>query len=136
MMSKRYLSLKNPFFPLYLLFMLFLSASCEKQSLDFNSSFIDNTITNLVLVDSSTVEIATVYVDSFVSSNTNTILAGKYKDEQFGTVSSQSFLQMGLPSATYDIPNGAVFDSLEVILKLNKTFYGDTLSAYINRSII
>ncbi len=130
MMSKRYLYLKNLFSPLSLLFTVFLNASCEKQSLDFNSSFIDNTITNLVLVDSSTVEITTVYVDSFVSSNTNTILAGKYKDEQFGTVSSQSFLQLGLPSASYDIPNGAVFDSLEVILKLNKTFYGDTLSAY------
>lgn len=129
-MSKIYPYLNICFISFSLLFIMFSNASCEKQNIDFNSNFIDNTITNLVLVDSSTVEISTVYVDSFVSSNTNTILAGKYKDEQFGTVSSQSFLQLGVPSATYDIPNGSTFDSLEVILKLNKTFYGDTLSAY------
>ncbi len=105
--------------------------SCEKQNIDFGSSFIDNTITNLVLVDTSTVEVSTVYVDSFVSSNANAILAGKYRDEQFGKISSQSFLQLGLPSSTaYDIPNGSYFDSLEIILRPNKTYYGDTLSPY------
>lgn len=129
-MSKRYLYFKISFLSLSLFFIVFFNVSCEKQNIDFNSNFIDNTITNLVLVDSSTVEVSTVYVDSFVSSNTNTILAGRYKDIQFGTTSSQSFLQLGIPSATYDIPNGSVFDSLEVILKLNKTYYGDTLSPY------
>ena len=104
--------------------------SCEKKDISFGSSFIENNITNLVLVDSSTVEVSTVYVDSFVSSNTNTILAGKYKDERFGTIASQSFIQLGMPSGSYDIPNGSVFDSLEIILKLDKTYYGDTLSPY------
>jgi hypothetical protein len=72
-----------------------------------------------------------VYVDSFVTSSTHAILAGKYKDEKFGSVASQSFVQLGLPAnTTYDIPNGSVFDSLEVILKLDKSFYGDTLVPY------
>src|SRR5665647_1882996 len=113
-----------------LLFILFSICSCEKQNIDFGSNFIDNSITNLILVDTSTAEISTVYVDSFVSSNTNTILAGKYKDNQFGIVASQSFVQIGIPASTYDIPNGSVFDSLEVILKMNKSYYGDTLSPY------
>ena len=120
-------------FSLSLLFLLVLIAttSCEKQYINFGNNFIENSITNLVLVDSSTVEISTVYVDSFVTSNTNIIFAGRFKDEKFGDVKSQSFLQMGLPASTnYDMPNGATFDSLEVILRLNKQYYGDTLSTY------
>ncbi|MDN3657989.1 DUF4270 family protein [Ferruginibacter paludis] len=117
--------------PACLLFTGFIISSCEKQDITFGSGFIDNTITNLVLVDTVTVNVSTVYVDSFVTSGTKAILAGKYKDEKFGTIASQSFVQLGLPSnTTYDIPNGSVFDSLEVILKLNKSFYGDTLVPY------
>ena len=74
------------------LFVLFAITSCEKQYINFGSGFIDNSITNLILVDTSTVEISTIYVDSFVTANTNTILAGKFKDENFGTVNAQSFL--------------------------------------------
>lgn len=113
------------------LFALFAISSCQKQYINFGSGFIDNSITNLVLVDTSTVEISTVYVDSFVTANTNTILAGHYKDVNFGSINAQSFLQVGLPaSTTYDMPNGSVFDSLEIILKLNKTYYGDTTVPY------
>ncbi len=114
-----------------ILFVLFAISSCQKQYINFGSGFIDNSITNLILVDTSTVDISTVYVDSFVTANTNTILAGKYKDVNFGSITAQSFLQVGLPnSTTYDMPNGSVFDSLEIILKLNKNFYGDTSTPY------
>ncbi len=120
------------FFPsIFLLFTMFLISSCEKQDIAFGTGFIDNTITNLVLVDTATVNIASVYVDSFVTSSSQTIFAGKYKDEKFGTITSRSFLQLGIPAASsYDIPNGSVFDSVELILKLNKNFYGDTTVPY------
>lgn len=126
--KKRYI--KILFLSSLLTIVFFSINSCEKQSIDFGSGFIDNTITNLVLVDTSTVEISTIQVDSAISSNTNTILTGKYKDEQFGKITAQSFVQLGIPTATYTIPDGSVFDSVEVVLKLNKTFYGDTLSSY------
>jgi len=129
--KKRYRVFKLVPLSFTLLLVVFFTVACEKQYIDFGSNFIDNTITNLVLVDSLTVQVSTVYVDSFVTSNTNTIFAGRFKDNKFGTVSSQSFLQIGLPaSTTYDIPNGSSFDSLEIILKLNKSYYGDTLSSY------
>ncbi len=130
-MKKRFRYINTFSVSLALLFVLIATSSCEKQYINFGTNFIDNSITNLVLVDSSTVEVSTVYIDSFVTSNTNTIFAGRFKDEKFGVVQAQSFLQMGLPqSSTYDMPNGATFDSLEVILKLNKQYYGDTLSTY------
>ena len=129
--KKRPSFLKVLIFSFSLLFFLAAISSCEKQYINFGSGFIDNSVTNLIMLDSSTVEVSTVYVDSFATSNTHTIFAGKFKDQQFGAINAQSFLQLGLPaSTTYDIPNGSTFDSLEVILKLNKVFYGDTLSPY------
>ena len=103
-----------------------LFSSCEKAYIDFGGNFIDNSTSNIVLIDSATVDVSTLYVDSFVSSNYGTIIAGKYTDPLFGTIESRSFVQLGLPSATYSIPNGSVYDSLQLILKLNKNWYGDS----------
>ncbi|MEO5890750.1 MAG: DUF4270 family protein [Ferruginibacter sp.] len=107
----------------------FLLNSCKKVDVDLGTDFVDNSTTNLVLVDSTTVEISTIYVDSFVTSGTGSVLVGKYKDPAFGNIGSTSFVQLGVPTG-FTIPNGAIFDSLELILSLNKTFYGDTLSPY------
>lgn len=103
--------------------------SCSKVNVDLAGDFVDNSTTNLVLVDSATLEISTVYVDSFITSAGGSILVGGYKDAAFGNVNCNSFLQLGAPES-FSIPNGAVFDSLELILKLNKTFYGDTTAPY------
>ncbi len=103
--------------------------SCEKEYIDFGSGFIDNSTTNMVYIDTSTVELSTLYVDSVTTSGSGSILAGNYNDPQFGAITSKSFVEMGIPTS-YDIPYGCVFDSAELILKLNKTFYGDTLTPY------
>lgn len=104
-------------------------ASCEKDTINFNSPFVDNSTTNLILVDSSTLELSTIYVDSFATSNSGVLFAGNYTDPQFGKTSAESYMQVGLPAAV-TFPNGCVFDSIEVILKLNKTYYGDTTVPY------
>lgn len=103
-----------------------LLASCEKEYISFGSDFVDNNTTNIVYLDSATVALSTVYVDSFISSNTGSILAGRYADPQFGTTTSTSFVQLGAPG-TNSIPSGATFDSVQLILRLNRNFYGDTL---------
>jgi len=129
-MVKKSLSITKPVSWLCLVAVIcFLLNSCKKVEVDLGADFVDNSTTNLVLVDSSTVEISTVYVDSFVTSAAGSILVGSYKDPAFGTIASRSFIQLGMPAAT-SIPNGAVFDSLEVILTLNKTFYGDTSTPF------
>lgn len=107
----------------------YLLQSCAKTEIDLGSDFVDNSTTNIVMVDSATLEITTNYVDSFITSGTGAVLVGNYKDPGFGNTTAHSFIQLGVPSG-YSIPNGAVFDSLEVILTLNKTFYGDTLSPF------
>lgn len=120
------------FIPAFL-FLLILSvgmASCEKETISFNSNFVDNGTTNLILVDSSTVELSTIYVDSFATSGSGYLFAGNYNDPAFGKVKSESYLQVGLPFSTVTFPNGSVFDSIELILKPNKIYYGDTTIPY------
>ncbi|MBI3882907.1 MAG: DUF4270 family protein, partial [Sphingobacteriales bacterium] len=71
-----------------------------------------------------------VYVDSFLTSGTGTILVGSYLDPKFGAIAAKSFTQIGLPLTTVTIPDGSVYDSIEIILKLNKNYYGDTSQLY------
>lgn len=103
--------------------------SCQKETIDFSNPFVDNGTTNVVLVDSSTIEMSTVYVDSFATSGSGVLFAGNYTDPQFGKINAESYLQVGLPGAV-TFPNGSQFDSIEVILKLNKKYSGDTTQPY------
>lgn len=120
--------------PLILLILIIsaLISSCEKETIDFSSSFVDNNTTNINLVDTSTIKMSTVYVDSFATSDPKTLFAGNYSDPQFGKINAESYMQVGLPASlsTTPFPNGSVFDSIEVIFKLNKNYYGDTTVPY------
>jgi len=108
---------------------LFITVSCDKAYVDFGSNFVDNSATKLVYLDSSSVEISTMYVDSFATTANGTLLCGATDDPQFGKISASSYFSIGLPSST-TIPNGSVYDSLELILPLNGYSYGDTLSPF------
>ncbi|MCP9749702.1 DUF4270 family protein [Ferruginibacter sp. HRS2-29] len=103
--------------------------SCDKSYVGFGENFVDNSATKLVYLDSSTIEISTIYVDSFTTTANGTFLCGVTNDPQFGKVSASSYFSIGLPSST-TIATGSVYDSLELILPLNGTYYGDTLSPF------
>lgn len=104
-------------------------SSCQKEYITLGQNFVDNNTTQLILVDSSTVQMSTVYIDSFVTSGNGTLFAGHNNDPAFGKINTESYVRLGIPS-TVTIPDGSVFDSIEVILKPNKTFYGDTTIPY------
>src|SRR4051812_19157602 len=91
---------------LFLASICFVTASCKKAEADLASDFVDNSTTNIVLVDSATVQISTIYVDSFVTSATGCLLAGRYRDVQFGNILAESYIQLGTPPA-FTVPAGA-----------------------------
>jgi hypothetical protein len=127
---KRYLYLT-----LTIILSYFLSisiTSCEKATINIGSDFVTTTPTTLVYIDTLTTHIATVNVDSFVTSAPSALLIGNYVDPLFGAISCRSFLQIGLPvTGPTAIPAGAIYDSTEVVLKFNKAYYGDTTKPYI-----
>lgn len=122
-MKKQYLHNIKPTY-LLLISLLTVLAGCEKKSIAFGENLAES-YTNIIVIDTLAPLISTIRSDSFVTSNTGTVLLGNYKDEIFGSVNARSFFQFSIPSAT-EIPKDAIFDSLTLKLSLTKQYYGDT----------
>jgi hypothetical protein len=111
---------------------LFFLAGCEKQPDlgQFGSSNVaDNGSANIVAVDSSTVLLSTVYVDSVASSATGYLQVGTYNDAYMGQVTSQAYLQVRPPPTLPALdPERDFYDSIGMAILFRKSnpFYGDT----------
>jgi Domain of unknown function (DUF4270) len=110
---------------LFLLFSCIFFCSCEKTKVQFGQDFIDNSYSNIILVDTITAELSTVFNDSIPTSGSGVILAGNYSDNFFGSVTARSFFEVS-PPIIVNLPVTATFDSLELIMRPNKSYYGDT----------
>lgn len=86
----------------------------------------------VVLVDTVTVDMSTINIDSLLTSSQSRILVGNYSDPIFGKVRSNSYFQ--LSGTSYALKNSGsdtetanlVFDSISMILKYDNYYYGDT----------
>jgi len=110
---------------LYSTLLLLLLASCKKADITFGSQLLDNGHTQIIKTDTVTVEASTVYIDSFVTNNKSMGLVGVYRDPYFGLIKAKSFIEVA-PPAFQDTFQHSTFDSLEIVLALNKNYYGDT----------
>ncbi|HVM89771.1 MAG TPA: DUF4270 family protein [Puia sp.] len=100
-------------------------SACRKPSIAFGTSFVNNNNTSIIVVDTSTVLLSTVLEDSFPTAGTGTMLLGRYQDPELGMITSKTFLQIGTPGVK-SVSALAGFDSISLIMHINKTFYGDT----------
>jgi len=129
---------KHNFLRKELLFFLtcFLSAffffpGCQKQpALLFGSTYVDdNTGANIVLVDTATINVSTVFIDSTSTAGTGFLMVGSYNDAYLGTVSSRAFLQVTPPPSLPALdPRIDTYDSMGMVLffKPGNPYYGDT----------
>ena len=99
--------------------------ACKRTDIQFGDDFIDNDYTKIIKTDSFTVNVSTVYIDSFATSGSGTALAGVYKDKDFGLIRARTFMQLA-PPASADIYDNTSYDSTRLVVKLNRTWYGDT----------
>jgi hypothetical protein len=81
--------------------------------------------TKVSLIDTFSVSLSTVIFDRVVTSGEGCILIGNYHDDVYGTVTSNSYFQVGVPES-YDVQSGDIYDSLHLVLQYNKHFFGDT----------
>ena len=110
---------------------VFFLTSCQKQpNLRFGNSYTtDNNGSNVVVVDTSTVLVSTIFNDSTSTNGTGYLMAGTYQDPILGTVTSRAFFQVtppsGLPSLS---PVNNTYDSIGLVIffKKNNPWYGDT----------
>jgi hypothetical protein len=110
--------------------MLIFSA-CQKQpNLLFGSTYTDdNTSANIVLVDTASIRMATVFVDSSSTAATGNLQVGSYNDDWLGKISTRSYFQVAPPAGLPAIdPRIDTYDSIGMIMFFKKSgpFYGDT----------
>ncbi|HJU45492.1 MAG TPA: DUF4270 family protein [Chitinophagaceae bacterium] len=106
-------------------FFLFVMVACQKKSISFGEEFAES-FTNILQIDTLTAALSTYRLDSFSTSGTGVAIVGKFSDIAFGTTTTASYQQLGIPRAIPDISINAVYDSLTLILTPTKEYYGDT----------
>lgn len=99
---------------------------CTKPQIAFQNLGNGNNTPNVVTIDTFAVQVSTVFLDSFTTSGTKSQLLGRYIDPYFGTITSQTYTDIGTPSPLPTITNYSVYDSIQLIMRIDGTFYGDT----------
>jgi hypothetical protein len=98
--------------------------ACDKAGFAYDN-IVDNGATEYIVIDTSTMYMSTVYIDSIPTSDQSIALCGVNNDPVFGTVSASSYWQVKAFSGT-TIPGLAVYDSLILVMRPHKNIYGDS----------
>jgi len=101
--------------------------SCTKSEIQFGTDQADSYI-KVTSVDTINAVMSTYVMDSFSTTKPSSLLVGSYRDPALGLISTKPFLELTVPPAA-DITPDAVYDSITLILRPNKVFYGDTTQA-------
>jgi len=113
--------------PILTIFATIFFTNCEEDSAIFTlgEDYVESQ-TQLNLIDTFSVKLSTVLLDSVVTSNKDNILVGHYEDETFGKISSDSYIQMGIPTSyVADDLEEDTYDSLTLELSFNYNTLGD-----------
>lgn len=112
-------------------FLSFFS-SCEVDPFTIGNEWVNPNF-RMIVIDTVSVKLSTVMVDSISTRNQNVILAGRYNDfnpilsshSLTGITTAKSFFELTLPSSV-DVPDEAVFDSITLEMRFNQSYFGDT----------
>ncbi len=109
-----------------LFFIAALLLSCNKSDNLFTigNDFVESE-TNIEVIDTFTVELSTVLMDSVVTSATDAMLIGCYADTLFGSITCNSFFQIGLPGSV-SLDEDDYYDSIALVIYYSGYYYGDT----------
>src|SRR4051812_14824105 len=81
----------------FLIPLMLILTGCEKTKIQFGQDFTDNSYSNIILVDTISAVLSTVYTDSVATSGSGSMLAGNYDDDAFGKVTAKSFFEIAPP---------------------------------------
>lgn len=110
--------------------LLFLfSCEDETNTYEVGSSWMDAQ-SKIVMIDTLTMKMSTIMMDSVVTSGKSAMMIGNIKDHTFGQVSSSSLFELTPSSYAITSPTNAVFDSVVMYLTNTNFYYGDTLKTF------
>lgn len=118
--------MKQIFFFISLVFLL-LCSSCKDETSTLGDNWLESDLKN-VQVDTCTVKMSTVLLDSINTSNKDIAQIGYYEDSMWGKISSSSYIEYSPATISRNENNTYSFDSLTISLKCNGEYVGDTLA--------
>ena len=111
---------------LFITFPLFLLFSCKtNEDLLLDDSFYFYNKSQVVMIDTLSVNMQTYRLDSVFTSGTNRILLGSLYDSVFGSVSSNSYIEFNITNNTI-LTDEDVYDSIQLLLQYDGYYDGDT----------
>lgn len=117
-------SKKTSIFLLITVIVGFSIDSCSKsENFSIGENFVEEQ-TNLQMLDTFTVGLSTVLLDSIATNGAKVALVGQYEDSVFGSVSTQSYFNFEYTSNKVEETD--IYDSAKFILCYSKYYYGDT----------
>ena len=107
------------------LFIFILAVSChsDQEMLPLNQEIIEPS-SRLVMVDTLSINVSTVVLDSIPTSGKDLLLAGIYNDPRLGKITSNSYFQVAFPKTTPQ--KNELFDSISLIITYSGYSHGDT----------
>lgn len=111
----------------YISLLCFLLTGCSKNKEDLvlPDSFYYYDQSQISLIDTLSVKSGTYRLDSVFTSGTNRCLLGTYYDSIFGSMSSHSYMEFNIVANTV-LSDEDVYDSIQLLLKYDGYYYGDT----------
>lgn len=109
-------------------FLLIYFTSCQNTSSEIGGNYFQSH-SSLTTVDTVTIKLETVYLDSIASSNTGILLVGSHTDTLTGRQQCTAYFQLGAPSIK-SISQPVGLDSICLVLKPNGYYSGDTTQGF------
>lgn len=106
--------------------------SCENSDFEIGQNLVESQ-SRTIIIDTCSVSLTTLLIDSLVTSAQNTLIIGSLQSENMGTFSSTGYLSFNLPGyieTRQNQNNPLIFDSLTFELKHGSYFMGDTLAPF------
>ncbi|TAJ11755.1 DUF4270 family protein [Marinilabiliaceae bacterium JC017] len=105
-----------------------LVTGCSSGIMDLGDEFI-NTPTYTALIDTVSIQLSTLKVDSVKTSASGTALAGHCSNAKIGKTEAISYMQFSLPTG-FSIDKDEVYDSVCFVTKYSGYYLGDTAVTY------
>lgn len=100
-------------------------SSCYDENNTYGESLVDSVFRN-VTMDTSTVTVSSMMIDSLQTSGIGVVLAGKFNHSLWGSVTASSYIAYNRPSYNQDVDDVVTLDSLVLVLRHSGRFAGDT----------
>ena len=104
-------------------------AGCQTGDLDLGQQLITPVSLDIQVVDTITVQSATVLTDTFTTYSDSNVLTGRWVDVNTGQTQAKGFTSIGYTAHSLATQTNLVYDSLVLVLPIGFA-YGDTTSRF------